>query len=218
MKRVLILAGPSGSGKSEISLNLALQRKQVEPVALVDLDIIKPLFRLRNLRAYIEPLKLRFITSGKEWDGADLPILPGQLGSWLESNQTVIVDLGGDGAGARVLTQYASSLPVEETEMLFVANPNRPFARDAQESLSALKEIEASTGILFTALVSNPHLKEHTALSTIMDGHALVEELSLLSGLPIAFIAVRDDLAPAVRPRSTRCSPTRSRRWGRRAF
>jgi len=201
----MVLAGPSGSGKSEISLNLALRglcsprRGILGPVVLVDLDIIKPLFRLRNLRAQIEPLKLRFITSGREWDGADLPILPGQLGRWLESDQTVIVDLGGDGAGARVLAQYASSLPLSETEMFFVANPNRPFVRDAEESLAALLEIEANTGIPFTAVISNPHLKEYTALSTILDGHRLVEELSLLSGLPIAFIAVREDLAPAVR-------------------
>ncbi|MCX5970655.1 MAG: zeta toxin family protein [Coprothermobacterota bacterium] len=201
MKRVVILAGPSGSGKSEISLNLALQCKQQEPVVLVDLDIIKPLFRLRNLRAQIEPLRLRFVTSGREWDGADMPVLPSQLGRWLESDQTVIIDLGGDGAGARVLAQYTSSLPIKETEMLFVANPNRPFARDAEECLAALRGIEANSGIPFTALVSNPHLKEYTALSTILDGHYLVEELSRLSGLPIACIAVREDLAPAVRAR-----------------
>ena len=85
--------------------------------------------------------------------------------------------------------------------MLFVANPNRPFARDAEECLAALRGIEANSGIPFTALVSNPHLKEYTALSTILDGHRLVEELSLLSGLPIACIAVREDLAPAVRAR-----------------
>lgn len=215
MKRVVVLAGPSGSGKSEISLNLALQHKQQEPVVLVDLDIIKPLFRLRNLRAQIEPLRLRFITTGSEWDVTDMPILPGQLGRWLESDQTVIVDLGGDGAGARVLVQYASSLPVGETDMLFVANPNRPFARNAEESLAALRGIEANTGIPFTALVSNPHLKEYTALSTILDGHHLVEELSLLSGLPIACIAVREDLAPAVRLRlnhalSSRITPARA--------
>jgi hypothetical protein len=203
LKRVVVLAGPSGSGKSEISLNLACRGRQgvLEPVVLVDLDVVKPLFRLRNLRAQIEPLRLRFITSGKEWDGADLPILPSQLGRWLESDQTVIVDLGGGEAGARVLAQYASSLPLEETEMLFVANPNRPFARDAQESLTALRGIEANTGIPFTGLASNPHLKEYTALSTIMDGHKLVEELSFQSGLPIAFIAVREDLAAAVRAR-----------------
>jgi hypothetical protein len=153
------------------------------------------------MRAQIEPLHVRFISTGSQWDMADMPVLPGQLGQWLESDQAVIVDLGGDGAGARVLVQYASSLPHGQMDVLFVANPYRPFARNAGEDLAALRQIEADSGIPFTALVSNPHLKDQTTLSTIISGHQQVEEEARLSGLPIACIAAREDLASALRSR-----------------
>ena len=44
--RILVLVGNYGSGKTEISLNLALKlARRGEKVTLVDLDIVNPYFR-----------------------------------------------------------------------------------------------------------------------------------------------------------------------------
>lgn len=194
----MIVAGPSGSGKSEVSVNLCRRLKRQEPVALVDLDIVKPLFRLRNMRPYLEPFHLRLISSGEQWDLADLPVLPGDLGSWLLSNSRVVIDLGGEGAGARVIRQYQSVLDGQDAEVFFVANPYRPFSTTAEALALQLAEIESFTGLTIHRLISNPHLKEHSSLAKILSGHRVVEEFASLSGRPVLFLAVREDLVSAV--------------------
>ena len=48
-KRVLIIAGAYGSGKTEVAVNLALYLKQFnEPQSIIDLDIVNPYFRSRE--------------------------------------------------------------------------------------------------------------------------------------------------------------------------
>ena len=43
--RFLVITGNYGSGKTEISLNLALKAAAAEKTTLVDLDIVNPYFR-----------------------------------------------------------------------------------------------------------------------------------------------------------------------------
>lgn len=198
LPRIVIFAGPAGSGKSEVSVNVCRLLKQQEPVVLVDLDIVKPLFRLRNMRQYLELFHIRMISSGEQWDVSDLPVLPGDLGSWLLSDSRVVIDLGGAGAGARVIRQYQSVLDGQDAEVFFVANPYRPFSATAEALALQLTEIESFTGLTIHRLVSNPHLKEHSSLATIMSGHQVVEEFASLSGRPVLFLAVQENLVSAV--------------------
>ena len=47
MKRIRIITGHYGSGKSELSVNMVMElRKQFDKVAIVDLDIANPYFRI----------------------------------------------------------------------------------------------------------------------------------------------------------------------------
>ncbi|MGB9833917.1 MAG: zeta toxin family protein [bacterium] len=196
--RILVLAGPSGAGKSEISANLALNLNLDGNVVLIDLDLIKPLFRLRNARGEIQRLKIHLVTSGGEWDSSDLPVIPAEVNRWLVSENRVIIDVGGDGQGARILNQYRDILGKQNYLTLFVANPYRPFSQTVQSLEVQLESIEEQTGTKVKGLVSNPHLKEHTNPEIIKSGHAIVEELSEKLGLPIFFVAVREDLVPLV--------------------
>jgi hypothetical protein len=199
LPRIVIFAGPAGSGKSEVSVNVCRLLKQREPVALVDLDIVKPLFRLRNMRQHLEPFQIRLISSGEQWDVSDLPVLPADLGSWLSSDSRVVIDLGGEGAGARVIRQYQSVLDGQDAEVFLVVNPYRPFSASAEALALQLAEIESFTGLAIHHLISNPHLKEHSSLAKILSGHQVVEEFASLSDRPILFLAVQEDLVSAVR-------------------
>ena len=62
--RILVLVGNYGSGKTEISLNLALKlARRGEKVTLVDLDIVNPYFRSRERRDLLESAGIRLISS-----------------------------------------------------------------------------------------------------------------------------------------------------------
>ena len=58
MKRITIISGHYGSGKSEISVNLAI-RKKID--YLIDLDIIKPYFRTRSLNKLLEKNNIHLV-------------------------------------------------------------------------------------------------------------------------------------------------------------
>ena len=64
MKRITIIAGHYGSGKSEVSVNLALNHK-VDYI--VDLDIINPYFRSRALNELFEEQGLLFKIRPINW-------------------------------------------------------------------------------------------------------------------------------------------------------
>ena len=48
-KRFIVITGNYGSGKTELSLNLALHYAETEKTTLVDLDIVNPYFFLPDL-------------------------------------------------------------------------------------------------------------------------------------------------------------------------
>lgn len=194
--KVIVLAGPSGAGKSEISANLALKLSLDGDVALIDLDLIKPLFRLRNARSEIRRLRINFISPGGEGDTSDLPIFPAEIHRFLNSSSRLIIDVGGDGQGAKILNQFTDFLPDATSLILFVANPYRPFSRKVEDLKGQLQSLEFQTGIKVKGIVSNPHLKEQTDETIIISGHAIVEEFSREVCLPIFFLAVREDLVP----------------------
>jgi len=60
VKRITIVAGHYGSGKSEICVNLALKHK---PDYFVDLDIINPYFRTRALDSLFEEHGIHLVES-----------------------------------------------------------------------------------------------------------------------------------------------------------
>ena len=105
--RVSILTGHYGTGKTEVSVNLALAlAAEGEQVMLADLDIVNPYFRSRERRPLLEKAGVRVISSSQACSDADVPALPAELLTILENREIRgILDIGGDPVGARVLAQ-----------------------------------------------------------------------------------------------------------------
>ena len=49
-RRVKVLVGHYGSGKTELAVNMALALRKSAPVMLVDLDIVNPFFRSAEVK------------------------------------------------------------------------------------------------------------------------------------------------------------------------
>ena len=94
MKRITIISGHYGSGKSEISVNLAIQ-KNID--YLIDLDVINPYFRSRSLDGLLEENNIHLVESTvKGMIGSDLPYVSGEGAvPFINPDITAIYDLGG---------------------------------------------------------------------------------------------------------------------------
>ena len=192
-KRIIIFAGAYGSGKTEVAVNYAigLAASQSQPVSIIDLDIINPYFRSREAALELEAQSVQVIMPHGEMRHADLPIiLPEIRGEIERSEGKVIIDVGGDDVGARVLSSLADAFTPKGYELLIVLNARRPFTSDVAGSLKMIRDIEMSSRMRFTGIVSNTHLIGETTTETIIGGYKLAEEVGKAAGIPVTFVSV----------------------------
>lgn len=196
-KRISIFTGHYGSGKTEIALNYALHvNTPAMQTVLVDLDFINPYFRSREVREFLKLNRITVIASAEDYFDTDVPALSPQIGGVLQNGAArVIVDLGGDEAGARAVGRFRHHIAEEKYELLFVVNPYRPFTANTEDINVVLAKIEGASRLKVTAFVSNPNLHSETTLEDILSGHRIVLGTSSSLGLPVRFIAVESGLA-----------------------
>ncbi|HQQ40305.1 MAG TPA: hypothetical protein PLR57_02250 [Clostridia bacterium] len=196
-KRVTVLTGHYGSGKTSLAVNWALKLSESgRAVTVADLDIVNPYFRTTDRRRELEARGIRLIASQFANSNLDLPALPAELYSVVESREGyAVLDVGGDDRGAVALGRYAPFLLAEgDYEMLFVVNFCRPLTRTALEALGVLREVEAACGLAATALVNNSNLGRETTADTVLQTVERMRELSQLANLPVKMTAVSREL------------------------
>nr|WP_325221139.1 hypothetical protein [uncultured Oscillibacter sp.] len=199
--RLTLVTGHYGTGKTEFSVNLALALAEAgERTALADLDIVNPYFRSRERRELLEAAGVRLIATSQALADADVPALPAELHALLE-DRTVrgVLDIGGDPSGARVLARYRPRIVKEDYRLLYVVNAARPEVRTAERSAEVLRAIETVTGLACTGLVNNTHLCGETTAEDIREGAALAEEVSRLTGIPVACHAAESRFREALK-------------------
>ena len=196
-KRVLLLCGHYGSGKTNIAVNLAQAIKREYPtVTLADLDIVNPYFRSKDSATELKEAGIRLICSNFANSNVDVPALPPDLYALTDDRRMrAIIDVGGDDRGALVLGRLAPSILEEnDYEMLMVINCYRPLTRDAASTLEVMREIEAAGGIRFTALVNNSNLGVETTAEEVLASVRYANEVADMSGLPVVMTTADERL------------------------
>lgn len=196
-KRITLLCGHYGSGKTNVAVNMAYdQKEKYERVAIADLDIANPYFRTKDSAKDFEDRGIELICSEYAGSNVDIPALPQQIYSICDQkDKQVIIDVGGDDRGAYALGRIAPSILSENNyEMLFVINCFRPLTRDAESTLEVMREIEYAANMKFTAIVNNSNLGEETTREDVLKSLAYAEEISQKTGLPIKCTSVYNRL------------------------
>ena len=192
-KRVLLLCGHYGSGKTNIAVNLAKEIKREYPlVALADLDIVNPYFRSKDSATELEEAGIRLICSKYANSNVDIPALPPDLYALTDDrSMRAIIDVGGDDRGALVLGRLAPEILAEnDYEMLMVINCYRPLTRDAASTIEVMREIECAGGIRFTALINNSNLGTETTAEDVLSSVRYADEVAAISNLPLVMTTV----------------------------
>ncbi len=197
MKRITAIAGHYGSGKTEFSVNLALDlKKEKDKVAILDMDIANPYFRSRERQKMMEAEGINVIFNTYGFDiTEDLPAITAALRGPLENEEfTAVVDVGGNDSGARVLKQFEKYFRRDDCELLCVLNANRPETDTVEGMLEHLHSIEIETGLKFHGLINNTHLLRETTAEDIVKGYKLCRQVSDKLGIPIVWNTCREDL------------------------
>lgn len=197
---LILVVGNYGSGKTEVSVNLALELSERGPVTIVDLDIVNPYFRCREAREEMEAKGIRVLYPQGEYHAADLPILlPEVKGAVSAESRTTILDVGGDDVGARVLSTIAEVIETRPHRMLQVVNQRRPFTGDVAGCLGIKGEIEEASRLRVTGIISNTHLMDETDAETVRDGLELAGQVAAEAGISFDFAAVDERLCDEIR-------------------
>ncbi|MCF0120735.1 MAG: ATP-binding protein [Oscillospiraceae bacterium] len=187
-KRITIVTGHYGSGKTEFSVSLTMALSALDhgydSLAIVDLDIINPYFRSREQRKMLEDAGVGVYGSAyRDEITAELPALGAGIRAPLENKRCrVIIDAGGNDSGAIVLKQFGKYFTDDETEMLCVVNANRPDTRTVDGAIEQIEAIERVTGLKAAAIVNNTHLLRETDTETVLKGHRMCLELCERTG------------------------------------
>ncbi len=192
--KLIVVIGAFGSGKSEYSINLAREYSQKgKEVTLVDLDVVNPYFRSRDVRDKFAEEGITVIAPEGEFQHADLPMLsPRIMGAVQNYKETVILDVGGDPAGCRTLARYVANIKKRGYEMHFVINTKRPFTSDAAGITEMLEMLRFSSKLDITEFICNTNLMEYTTTDIIKKGIKTIDEVAKKENIKFDTFTVLD--------------------------
>lgn len=197
-KRITLLCGHYGSGKTNVAVNLALMMKeQYDKVTIADLDIVNPYFRTKDSSEELARAGIKLICSEFANSNVDIPALPQEMYSITDdTSHRVLIDVGGDDRGALALGRLAHAIKEEnDYEMLMVINKCRPLTRTVEDTLEVMGEIEFACGIKFTGLVNNSNLGEETTADDVLGSLEYADAVSKATGLPLVATTFKASLS-----------------------
>jgi hypothetical protein len=221
LRRINIFCGGFGSGKTEVAVNFSLRMRELGcRVSIADLDIVNLYFRSREVREQLRSRGIDVLVPGGALANADLPVIVPEVKGAIEAHDgtyhqdtkaprgqgpdvdgqetnnerttpVVVLDLGGDPAGAKVMASIAEGMRPEDYSGLFVLNSRRPFTATVPAAEQMMAGISATARINVDRIVVNSHLVDETTPTVIEEGIALGEALAKKTGARIAFVAVQ---------------------------
>ena len=161
-KRVRIITGHYGSGKTEFAVNyVTALRESVEgKVAIADLDIVNVYFRSREKKKELEEKGITVIASNLEGAGVDVPAVSGAMTTPVtDKSFQYVVDLGGNDVGTLVLGRIKPLLDPAETDFLMVVNTYRPNTSTPEGVIEQMENLEVAAGLKVTGFINNTNLR-----------------------------------------------------------
>jgi RecA/RadA recombinase len=198
MKKITIITGHYGSGKTNLSVNLAVKAaEEGKKVAVVDLDLVNPYFRTADFKQLFEDKGIKLIAPDFANTNLDVPSIQFDVEQLAASEDCLIIDVGGDDAGATALGRYAEALLEMlpgDIDMLYVINQRRTLTSNADEAVTLMYEIEAASRMKHTAIVNNTNLGCETSSEIIAESAEFADRVAEKTGLPLAFTTCPEEL------------------------
>jgi len=192
-----VILGVGGSGKTEISLNLATAwARSLDAVHIVDFDLVTPYFRTQDLRDEIERAGVRAIVPSARHRGIDAPYVPPEVPHIIaRKDARAIFDVGGDEVGATTVRQFAGQLMAAGARAYVVVNTRRPETADAESIIDSTRRLARAAGLSVAGLISNTHLREETDWDLCLSGLVMVQRAGEALEVPVVLLTHPGTLA-----------------------
>ncbi len=194
--RLKIIIGAYGSGKSEISVNLALKMRKENPsdkVLLADLDIVNPFYRSSDANKVLEENDIRLISPMYANSNVDAPVLSGEVYVIFDDDSyRGVFDIGGEDMGATILGSMKTRLDNTDAELIMAVNTRRPFTSTADEIIIMASELQEASKMKITGFINNTNILEQTTPSDILEGEKILLEVSQKTGIPLVRTTVME--------------------------
>jgi hypothetical protein len=190
VKRITVVTGHYGVGKTNVSVNLAIKLAgSGKKVTVVDLDIVNPYFRTADFDDLFESRNIELIKPMYANSNLDIPAINFDLERIIREDRYIVIDVGGDDAGAIALGRYAEALSEYQSdlEMYYVINCFRYLTRTADEALALMYEIENASRMKHTGIINNSNLGNETTAYDIKASISFAKEIAEKASLPIIF-------------------------------
>ena len=196
-KRVRIITGHYGSGKTEFAVNYVKKlRESVEgKVAIADLDIVNVYFRSREKKAELEEKGIQVIASNLDTAVADVPAVSGAMTMpVINKEYQYVIDLGGNDVGTLVLGRIKPVLDHSETDFLMVVNAYRPNTSTPEGVIEQMEILEHAAGMKVTGFVNNTNVVRDTTVDCLLHGDEVLKEVTKRTGVPVKYVAYVKEL------------------------
>ena len=190
--RLRIICGHYGSGKTNLSINLAIDSPY--GTILADMDIVNPYFTSSEYSDVLKRNGTEIVSPVFAGTNMEISALPASVNSLFDPDRNVIIDAGGDHTGATVLGRFSERIRKRGYEMWYVTNMYRPATADPKDSALIMREIEHVCGLKVTGIVNNSHLKELTTVPVVTDSLEYAENVAASAGVPLMFSTMPKDL------------------------
>lgn len=194
-KRIKIIAGHYGSGKTEFAVNYAANLVKLKrKVALADLDIVNVYFRSREKKEELEDMGIEVISSSLIQNNCDIPAISARVVAAVhDPSIDYVVDVGGNDVGILALARLLPYLTPENSDFFMIVNTNRPDTSDVDGILKQKESLEKAAGMLVTGFVLNTNLIHETTAENIIKGNEILNEASKISGVPIRYTSYMEE-------------------------
>lgn len=195
--RIQIICGHYGCGKTNLALNVALSLcEKGETVTVADLDIVNPYFRTADYKEVLEEKGIRVISPHSAGTTIDAPQINAEIFSIFDRPEGyVVLDVGGDDAGAAALGRFARRIQAGGYEMLYVVNRYRKLIETPQEAVALLREVEAASHLRATGIINNSHISSLTTQEDILSALPYAREVAREAALPLVMTTAPRALA-----------------------
>lgn len=196
MKKVIILIGNYGSGKTEIALNMAvMSSNQGKRTQVIDLDRINDYFRMSDHVKLLEGKHVNVVSPTFVGQGITQTNMPAAVASaFAQEWDLVIFDVGGDPAGALSLARYHqdfAQLEAGQLEVYDIVNVFRPMSETAEKIIKLKGEMEGFARQTVTGFINNSNLLNYASADDLRRGYEVIREASVLSGIPVVYTTGR---------------------------